>query len=380
MRAGALSHLTDTVLMRKLHDASARDRSTLAELLVLIGEADARKSYLVDGYSCMFHFCRDELHMADGEAYWRVRAARLARRHPGLLGMIQRGEIHLTAIALLSKHLRHGNTLELLEAAKFKTKAQIQLMLAQRFPQPDVCTFVRPLSAAARPDQPVPSAAGPDDNSRAPLLLATVPDDTLTDAGESGAVSPVPPSPDRNRIATTDPATVSIHFTQAPDSRPTRVTPRAPGRYALQTMLDETEHEDLRAVQALLSHVMPTSDIGRVLGRALAMCRQMLEKQRCAATDKPRPHTERRSEDPRHMPASVRRAVWKRDQHRCTHIGARGHRCEERGMLELDHVIPVARGGAGTLQNLRPRCRAHNQYEAERVYGAKFMQSKRTHT
>ena len=49
-------------------------------------------------------------------------------------------------------------------------------------------------------------------------------------------------------------------------------------------------------------------------------------------------------------------------------------------MLELDHVIPVARGGAGTLRNLRLRCRAHNQYEAERVYGAAFMQSKRAHT
>jgi hypothetical protein len=40
-------------------------------------------------------------------------------------------------------------------------------------------------------------------------------------------------------------------------------------------------------------------------------------------------------------------------------------------------VIPVARGGRATTDNLRLRCRAHNQLEAERAYGAYFMEGKR---
>jgi hypothetical protein len=46
-------------------------------------------------------------------------------------------------------------------------------------------------------------------------------------------------------------------------------------------------------------------------------------------------------------------------------------------MLEFDHIEPVARGGTSTVDNLRLRCRAHNQYEAERIFGAEFMKAKR---
>jgi hypothetical protein len=45
--------------------------------------------------------------------------------------------------------------------------------------------------------------------------------------------------------------------------------------------------------------------------------------------------------------------------------------------VEYDHVHPVARGGAATLDNLRLRCRAHNQYAAECTFGSDFMREKR---
>ncbi len=45
--------------------------------------------------------------------------------------------------------------------------------------------------------------------------------------------------------------------------------------------------------------------------------------------------------------------------------------------LEFDHIVPVARGGESTEDNLRLRCRAHNQLEAERTFGAGFMRRKR---
>jgi hypothetical protein len=35
----------------------------------------------------------------------------------------------------------------------------------------------------------------------------------------------------------------------------------------------------------------------------------------------------------------------------------------------LHHVIPYARGGATTLENLELRCAAHNKYEAEQTFG-----------
>jgi hypothetical protein len=41
------------------------------------------------------------------------------------------------------------------------------------------------------------------------------------------------------------------------------------------------------------------------------------------------------------------------------------------------HITPIARGGTSTAANLRLRCRAHNQLEAERTFGRGFMDARR---
>jgi len=69
--------------------------------------------------------------------------------------------------------------------------------------------------------------------------------------------------------------------------------------------------------------------------------------------------------------------VHERDGGRCTFVGIGGHRCDETLLLEFDHIVPVAKGGKATVENLRLRCRTHNQYEADQVYGAGFMERKR---
>ena len=79
----------------------------------------------------------------------------------------------------------------------------------------------------------------------------------------------------------------------------------------------------------------------------------------------------------RSIPAAVRRAVWERDQSRCTYVDSRGQRCRETSFLELDHEHPDARGGPPTLGNLRLRCRVHNALAAEQIFGRAFMESKK---
>jgi 5-methylcytosine-specific restriction endonuclease McrA len=66
------------------------------------------------------------------------------------------------------------------------------------------------------------------------------------------------------------------------------------------------------------------------------------------------------------VPAAVTREVWRRDGAQCAFVGSLG-RCAERNFLQLHHVIPFARGGPTTAENLQLRCRAHNVYEAEQA-------------
>ena len=154
---------------------------------------------------------------------------------------------------------------------------------------------------------------------------------------------------------------------QAPDL----VRPRT----RLELMLDEDALEQLRRAQDLMGHQVPSGDPSEIFKRALALLVQHLEQRKYAATESPR--LPRASKNPRHIPAHVKRAVRERDRDQCTFVSDTGHRCEETRLLEFDHDREVARGGETTVANVRLRCRAHNQFTAERTYGEGFMQGKR---
>jgi hypothetical protein len=78
-----------------------------------------------------------------------------------------------------------------------------------------------------------------------------------------------------------------------------------------------------------------------------------------------------RLEPSRHVPNRVKRAVWWRDRAQCAFVSALGHRCTQRAFLEIHHIQPYALDGPSTVENLSLRCRRHNAYEAELVFGTR---------
>jgi len=333
----ALTHLSDSALLHELRTLVTQDRATTALLIAHLGETDARRLYAPAGYPSMFEFCVRELGFSEDMAFKRIRAARAARRFPAIHGMLADGRLSLTAVVFLAPHLTPPNADELLAAATHKTKAQIEQLLAERFPQPDLPTMVAPIAAPLSPVGVVPE----------PFKMETCA------AGSSALAGSLP----------------SL-------AMPARVAPLASERYAIQCTVSSETHGKLRYAQELLGHAVPDGDLAQVLDRALDALIAKLEHDKFAQTDRPRPC--RRSDDTRHIPASVKRAVWQRDGGRCTFVGENGHRCESRTRLEFDHVEPVATGGHATVAGLRLRCRAHNQYEAERAFGRDFMNARRS--
>src|SRR6185436_2701448 len=68
----------------------------------------------------------------------------------------------------------------------------------------------------------------------------------------------------------------------------------------------------------------------------------------------------------RYIPAQVRDQVFVRDS-QCTFVGPDGQQCGSMHVLQIDHIRPVARGGASTIDNLRVLCAYHNRLESERL-------------
>ena len=84
----------------------------------------------------------------------------------------------------------------------------------------------------------------------------------------------------------------------------------------------------------------------------------------------------KRSKRSRNVPAAVRRAVYLRDCGQCSFVSEDGRRCAARALLELDHVEPWAKLGGTEVDNIRLRCRAHNQLHARECFGARQVDAK----
>ena len=307
----------------------------------------------------MFAWCVEELHLSEDAAFKRIRAARVARQFPAVFTLLADGRLHLSAVGMLGPYLTPENADGLLAAATHQSKAGIERLLAERFPQPDLPVRIEALDPAR---QLVPGRVGTADESLSPGAVGA--DDQPLAPGRvsfSGTKLPV-------ATAAGSPSPVTVRE---------RVTPLAPGRYAIQLTVAQNTYEKLRYAQALLGHSVPTGELAQVLDRALDALIARLEQRKFAATTRPRRRPRRASANARHVPAEVRRAVWERDGGRCTFVSAAGHRCPARHRLEYDHVEPVARGGRATMKGMRLRCRAHNQYAADCAFGAGFMSHRR---
>jgi hypothetical protein len=358
VRAHSLSHLSDGELKRELASVTAQERSSTALVVAHIAEFETRRLYAPAGFPSMFEYCTRELHYSEQAALKRIRAARAARRFPEVLTALADGRLHLSAVVLLKPHLTRRNAAELLEAASFKTRYQIEQLLAHRFPKADVPTRLQPLA-------PAPSGSASAEQLSPGTVETFATANPLTPRPELTLPQPVTGAPPQQVSPETPPETFP------------KVTPLAPERYALQVTIPKSTHDKLRRAQELLSHALPSRDLAQVLDRALDALIGQLQKRKYGATDRPRTGRQGKPTHKRCIPAHVKRVVRERDQDRCTFVGDTGRRCEARDFLEFDHVDAVARGGPSTEENVRLRCRSHNQYEAERAFGAGFMHQKR---
>ena len=146
--------LTDTELLAQVTRAAKQERAATAHLIALLAEVDARRLYLGEGYSSLFTYCTQALHLSEHAAYGRIEAARAARRFPVVMGFLADGSLNVTTIGLLAPHLTDDNHQTLLVSARYKSKRDVERMVAALRPLPAVPSSVRKLPAPVRPAGP----------------------------------------------------------------------------------------------------------------------------------------------------------------------------------------------------------------------------------
>ncbi len=345
-------------LLHELRSTYGDELSSLVKMVRLLEEVDRRRLYAELGYSSLFRFCLGVLNMSEHEAYFRIRVARAGRRFAVIFGMIERGEIHLSGVAKLSRHLTAENHRELLEAARGRTKRGIAELIAERFPQADVSTSIRRLPASAAPALTAPQ------NAQLPLAAPIVREQPVE------APNPSPPQPASMSSPHPVAAAPFAQPSPSPAPRPGVVQPLATDRYAVRFTASKRCRDLIDRARALMSHRAPDAELSDVVEVALEVLVEQLEKKKFKKTDRPRSQPDDSTGDGRRtIPAAVQREVAERDGERCTYVAPDGKRCDEVRLLEFDHVEPVARGGKHTVTNLRLRCRTHNAFTARQDFG-----------
>jgi hypothetical protein len=341
--------LSDDQLLDEARRLAERERAATADLLRCLMEVDARRLYLREGCASLFTYCTQVLHLAEGAAYNRIEAARAARRFPPVLEAIADGSITVTSARMIAPQLTLENHQVLLEAVRHKSKREIEVLLANVSPRPAVPTVLRKLPVSAL----VPASAACDGRAvDAAMVRSEGPTRLSSAAGGTEAAG-------HERNDQSGPECVPVASrAKARDA----AVPLSTDDYRLQVTIRAETHEKLRRVQDLLRHAIPHGDIAEVLDRALTLLLADVERRRCAAANRPRADNGSRT-GTRHIPAAVKREVWRRDQGRCAFTSGT-RRCAETAFVEFHHVVPYADGGAATVGNIELRCRAHNQYEA----------------
>ncbi|MCB0338483.1 MAG: HNH endonuclease [Bdellovibrionales bacterium] len=307
-----LKSIDDKDLLVSISQLRIRERECIAELVFFLSEINRRKLYRDVGHSSLFTFCTEKLGYSEASAYRRVQAAKAIDLHPEVYGKLKEGELTLLGVAELSKVLTKENWRILVKAAQGKNTKELAELVAEI--KPAVVRKVETIKAI-KPTQPM----------RVPMTQQTQSTFTVKAQVEYK---------------------VSIVADQEFMSLYSRVKALVPGNRS--AMLD-----------------------------VLRVALEEYEKRHCPKQRSARRERRKASLTPRTTKAiaqAIKDEVYLRDRGQCTFVSPDGKRCSSTRHLEFDHIVPKAKGGRNTPENLRLLCRSHNLLAAEREFGTEFMQ------
>jgi hypothetical protein len=425
-----LQELSDDALLVNLKRFVGASNQLTALVLAHLGEVDARGAYRHWACASLQSYCVYELRFSEDEAQRRCRAARVARQFPILFDMIADGSIHLTGILLLAPCLTRENHVALLAAARYRSKREIELLIAAVAPREEVPALVEPIgldSARPRrrgegtwsewverawPGRDLVPGDGPTQAPCAPaewVAASPAPAGIREDEWRESTARGIEPTSPHAAAAAGAPETAACaspgHRASCAPEEPIAAPERYSSmRYKVQFTADQAYVDLLDQVRDLLQHQIPNRDLAKIQQLAMEALLEKLGRRKYGAhprsrktpniapppdpssqaTDLPLadaqpPASEAKSPTEvttqrRFLPAPLRRAVWLRDAGRCTFVDARGVRCRETAKLEFHHERAYALGGPANLDNITLRCRAHNDLAAEQDFGSDFMQ------
>ncbi len=354
-----------------------------------MADFDRRRGWEPLGHANLFAFLHVELQLSKSAAFYRRSAAELLQDFPEVIEPLRDGRLCLSTVAELAKVLTRENLTVVAPRFFGRSARESQELVAELQPRPVPSTR---MVVTRVQDQSVASPTA----ITHPLLTLASP---TAFAPESAPLTDTHPTEaPLSRVLTSDFANGGGERTHAPRDETEPLTAEL---RRLHITVSRRVLKKLEAARSGLGHAIPGATMEQVLEAALDL---LLEKQararaqvKCpraavgaeatpgslgpaAGSKQPpgpapglEPHLHRRTGPRESIPAAVQRAVWARDADRCSWPLDSGGCCGSTHRLELDHVVPWARGGESTVANLRVVCHRHNRLAERQAFGERTV-------
>src|SRR5512146_2152708 len=153
----------------------------MADFLVALATFDRDSRWIELGFKSLFDFLHRELGLSKGASFYRMTAAHLLQRHPGLVEPLRDGRLCLSSSSELAKILTPENLDEVLPRFFHASKREAKEVVAELQPvaSPPMRTVITPVRAAPTPAAPpaieIGQAVHPDEPPAAPVSTAPPP-------------------------------------------------------------------------------------------------------------------------------------------------------------------------------------------------------------
>lgn len=358
----SLRSLSDQQILSRIHKLTQRERSLTLAVLLHLNEIERRKLHLKLGYSSLFDYCTARLGYSASAASRRIRTARCVARFPEVYELLRDNDVNVSTVAQVSRILTVENKDTVLARIRGKSQREVEAVVAE-FEPLESAPKDRVRTVVVRVKAPAPVSAEP---------AAVMAQQTN---GTAAARTSSDPAEVLGRM---DISTNDHDRNGRNDTRAVRLACPADGEgcgFQRRTVVQFTANDEFMAkvelIKSLFWHQLPAdASLEQVFGLAMDF---FIERKDPARPRAPRASTRRQRSDTsansRRIPAATKRAVYTRDEGKCTFVGPDGRRCASRRALQIDHVKPVSLGGLATANNLRLLCAYHNRFEAKRLLG-----------
>ncbi|MBC7387355.1 MAG: HNH endonuclease [Cryobacterium sp.] len=313
----------------KLHEetvmAAKREKTSTLELLNFLLQVEDRRTFAVVGYDSMFTYVRDGLGYSSAQASERVAAMRLLRKVPEVADGLKDGSHTLTSVAKLASHVRRENldrvaaTSLVLETANQTTESLEKYLLGMAQVEPPKVERSKIISAELT------------------RLTIDVEEEFMNLVKRVRELRGNPALP------------LSEVFRHAMKEEIRKREPKAPREMKAGQVKDDA-NETVAEDEVRL----PESELKQSGGSGVEF--QSLKRSRyISMRDRAKTHSRANGECEYFHPQT-------------------GKRCGSGFGLQMEHVVPFAKGGVNTAENLRAYCPAHNQLSAVVEYGTEKMQ------